>query len=1352
MPRIPSNTSSLVLSANTQLPADVRLGQAVSEFAQRLGSGSSQSFCQLQVQLARSGPLSPADVISLTEQLNREGAKRHPAWRPAAGTRIGGFLRRIQQFAAFGDIFIGGSQNLVASGVWATVRAMLEATICNHVYFDQVSSMLMRLSTSWTITQEFAQHFSGSKELQAYLSEYLIRVVRLCQQILVFSQRTPTMLLASSLLSSFETEFLPLQQELDQWGLLIEKQVTSLTTKTIIDGHAAMAKRNHSLTRFISASKRRQMLAESQQRLLSFLSPRQDVYDSIFRRERKRGNCPWLISNPDYNSWKSQTSSLLHLTGHLGSGKTVGVANFAADLAGQGAGCATFFCKREDPHTQSQNSIIGSILYQLVSNNLKTCTWDNLEDGCRLPVAPITVDSVIKLLPSLLPRDQQYFVLLDGLEECPNIEVKDTMQTLSELQSTFKVSLCITERMGSCALDMIRASFQSIYSITLNNPTRDAELQEYIHSEVRVRNSLRPLRFAPELVTQIIEQLKAGAQGMYLWVYLQLEAIFPSNQRTITTNETVIDILGKLPSNLPEAFDQALERISDRRYGMKIFKLVATAAEPLTGDQLRVSLTIDPGNTSWEFGKIPRDSRQLISCCGGTLLELDEEDGKVRLIHHSVVSHLATFQPGHENPLGLSWLEDAEQTMGSICTTYLSYGVFDTRTATQQKIDAEKVVDRTDKAAKSHSPVLAHLIRHVKGSKRPKMLPKQLNILNVLHQIQFAKEDDILKCFLPYASEHWLEHTRFINSHENRREYSMWTTIIEEKPELVKLPWNGPGHWYIMTDYAMEQSHYCLFQYTLQRAITFSDHIQLRDILTVKHLKGCKIKGPWLDDIIARCVAPGPHLQSEARLLDELIDLGASPAFSLDKFPNPEDGFPGIWRIPAALLQSSGIDRAKFGLPLLQAVFQSAVRQRSPPEGSFSTAWVLNVCDAGWYEALKTFFEPPNMAIFIRAGFSMKTDRLLQRASRSPAKNRLAISRLLIEHGALINQSVLESYSSIARGDILMLQLTFSLEPFQDVAKQALSSTKLFRTENRNLRRVYEALRAGLSNAEIMERLDEEVWSSQHLSEILNWTVCFEDYFALQHLVQAAAGDDHFPSASGWVNLLHRALALYNPQASKSNKTSLRLGFIAMSTRESIIDELILRAKSEGILNIGDQSDLQFTALHYAALWDLSCGFSPVQLLLQAGADPNTPSLLGHTPLEVALSSGLATKDIQTIVSDLLQAGADPNKPCSNGLMPLHLAVSLACADLTHILIEAGANTQSASMVLQLLEPTELETSLEAASLISSTDGWAENEIQEWVKCVQGASTMWDYYYIWLRKHQSGDYLRSEEPLHVPEI
>ena len=68
---------------------------------------------------------SPDDIIRLTEEINRDGARAHRSWRPY-GTRLVAILERMRQFAPIGDVLVGGSQNLIACGVWAVVRLSLE--------------------------------------------------------------------------------------------------------------------------------------------------------------------------------------------------------------------------------------------------------------------------------------------------------------------------------------------------------------------------------------------------------------------------------------------------------------------------------------------------------------------------------------------------------------------------------------------------------------------------------------------------------------------------------------------------------------------------------------------------------------------------------------------------------------------------------------------------------------------------------------------------------------------------------------------------------------------------------------------------------------------------------------------------------------------------------------------------------------------------------------------------------------------------------------------------------------------------------------------------------------------------
>lgn len=119
---MPMELVSKQLALNGRLKPEVRLGLAISEFAQVLDSERRKEFRSMQS--TQDAQICGRDIIKMTEEINQEGARRHRSWRPH-GTKVGGFLARIQTFATIGDVFVGGSQNLIASGVWSAVRLSL---------------------------------------------------------------------------------------------------------------------------------------------------------------------------------------------------------------------------------------------------------------------------------------------------------------------------------------------------------------------------------------------------------------------------------------------------------------------------------------------------------------------------------------------------------------------------------------------------------------------------------------------------------------------------------------------------------------------------------------------------------------------------------------------------------------------------------------------------------------------------------------------------------------------------------------------------------------------------------------------------------------------------------------------------------------------------------------------------------------------------------------------------------------------------------------------------------------------------------------------------------------------------
>lgn len=118
--------SSLVpVPTAAPLTPAVRLAKVISEFS----SGLDEKYRPIFKTWQTHSPPSEIDVIRLTEEINRDGSRLHQtSWKPF-GTRLLKFLDQIQLLIKPGDILVGGSQNMIASGVWATVRLSLEVRI-----------------------------------------------------------------------------------------------------------------------------------------------------------------------------------------------------------------------------------------------------------------------------------------------------------------------------------------------------------------------------------------------------------------------------------------------------------------------------------------------------------------------------------------------------------------------------------------------------------------------------------------------------------------------------------------------------------------------------------------------------------------------------------------------------------------------------------------------------------------------------------------------------------------------------------------------------------------------------------------------------------------------------------------------------------------------------------------------------------------------------------------------------------------------------------------------------------------------------------------------------------------------
>ncbi|RMJ29022.1 hypothetical protein PHISP_00102 [Aspergillus sp. HF37] len=194
----------------------------------------------------------------------------------------------------------------------------------------------------------------------------------------------------------------------------------------------------------------------------------------------------------------------------------------------------------------------------------------------------------------------------------------------------------------------------------------DAELQNCLEAQTLTLGD-------PTLIARIRDVLLQGAQGMFLWVALQITSLCASR-----TDEDIQEALENLPRDLPETFSRTLQRSrksEDDDLQKRVLGFIITARRPLTTGELREALAFVPGDANWNPGRLINSMYAALACCG-CLITVDEEESTIRLIHHSAKTYLTS---GSMAPVPIP---AASSAMAHAVVTYLNYGVFDKQVST----------------------------------------------------------------------------------------------------------------------------------------------------------------------------------------------------------------------------------------------------------------------------------------------------------------------------------------------------------------------------------------------------------------------------------------------------------------------------------------------------------------------------------------------------------------------------------------------------------------------------------------------------------------------------------------------
>ncbi|KAH9177996.1 hypothetical protein EDB89DRAFT_1810093, partial [Lactarius sanguifluus] len=365
------------------------------------------------------------------------------------------------------------------------------------------------------------------------------------------------------------------------------------------------------------------------------------------------GTAAWCTKGDTLANWKTY-GSLLWIHGKPGSGKSILSSAIIRDIkpmsnAGS-AFLAYFYFDFKDKAKQDSRALLSSLLVQLSDQSDIFCdTLFSLYSAHKRGSEQPTTDSLSQCLKHMLTTSGPVpiYLVLDALDECPygtglpspREMLLDLVDELVKLRLP-TLRLCITSRPEfdiRTALKPLATQQVSLH----DDSGQTQDIKKYITDVVR--SDRRMKRWRDEEKDMVIERLAEKADGMFRWVYCQLEVLrccFPANVRRA---------LEELPKSLDETYERILKEINNanREHSYRLLQCLTVASRPLLVEELSELLAIE-----LNAGGIPKlnvdlrweDQEEAVLSACSSLVSVIIDDGSrvVQFSHFSVKEFLTS--------------------------------------------------------------------------------------------------------------------------------------------------------------------------------------------------------------------------------------------------------------------------------------------------------------------------------------------------------------------------------------------------------------------------------------------------------------------------------------------------------------------------------------------------------------------------------------------------------------------------------------------------------------------------------------------------------------------------------------
>ncbi|KAB8237280.1 uncharacterized protein BDW43DRAFT_203558 [Aspergillus alliaceus] len=793
-----------------------------------------------------------ASVIAFVAEID---AKNNSTSRRCVAPRLCTFLEATQQFSSVLDTFVSSNPTLAAL-IWGGVKMAILTASNVASYFDKVTSMIMAIGKSCPTYQEFGQLYPGCVELQRALCDYYAAIVNLCIKIIGVSRRTPVTHTLTAIFVPFESEFKSELNDIDQIAKDIQFQISLASKLALEETRKLLEHERQDNTAFRQLTSKFQKKTEKEHAEAKQLRTNQMKREAAKLKSRIRKNlssidhitpwkqairqrvpstAEWLQQEFLFHQWKDDLdTATLWCSGTMGVGKTVLMANVVAQLHASRKDndiISYYFCRADNALTLSARSILGSLARQILDSQIENAEHDSLRVLDK-DSRDLDVTDVIDFLLSHLQVGKTYYLVLDGLDECDRAEIQMVARSLAQLcdkrVSDFKI-ICA----GRPELEKeLWRVLTPKYKIQVTERKVESDMDLYIATILSRCLEEEQLKLGdPKLIMVIVQALREGSKGMFLWTRLFIEELCEQN-----SDDDILKALKDLPRGLSEIFNRKLRRIRDRtaaKEALKILQFCGVAKRSLTVMEYQEALSLFPGQKSLDRGRLLNDIFRAVSdCCG--LIFVEEEENTVHYVHQSVGQHLFTNRHPHSPEFDMA---KVDQHLGFLCMTYLNFTDFK-RQLTKVKAGSSVPIrpvqlgtlpvyhsssftKRMAQKLLSHSPGLQHL----SGAELAKRAQEALGDMESSRLEREIQKRDFQ--FFNYAWTYWINHVTDLDPETENMMWRLFCQCVEGNNILAYRPWESKqldhreksnipkavqwlvanGNYSLLLYYAMHHSH-----------------------------------------------------------------------------------------------------------------------------------------------------------------------------------------------------------------------------------------------------------------------------------------------------------------------------------------------------------------------------------------------------------------------------------------------------------------------------------------------------------------------------------------------------------------